>query len=1256
MVKHKFGFGIVVILLLLMTVGSALAVPAGGSSYWNFNGNAYDSWGSNDLTVNGATQSGTVPTFNISGDGGTNSYEFDGNDDYLLKESFTSIAKDRTVSLWYKRDNTNKNAFLEFRKTGDNVGYLLSYNDNDYETIRNFMYDGSTAETATYLIADTTSWHHLVSTYDGANLKLYVDGILRDTEPATITPLVSDKLYIGNIDGLTMDYDGLIDEVKIWNRSLNITEIQNVFNYNDITGAPATPSNMQIYANNSVTSSGITTYNATVTGVGLFSTTNGTINTNVSSGTYTIEVCADGYACNITVGHDATTDLYANLLNSTVYWNVSFPAITNLENNGTHYLTFNLSNYVVNPDADTVTYTISAETVSEVNCDIYNLTYINYTMAEDYSGNATCTIRATDASGSSDQILNIEVLNVNMSITWDSPSTTPTQYNQTFIELSYNITDDWVNQANCTVLDTNSTNYGSFIYNTGTTNNKINITLNDVGNFSVYLECNDTSNVLNDFNSTITVIHIDSVLPTIVTNYVNNGIYLFKNFTAQFNFSDSYYLHSYNVSIDGIEQCGQNGINGTTASCLLNVTTLDWSVDGHTITVRVADGHTSEKLKGDYKWKNGLFNDYLEYEVYNGNKIRMEGLPDSWFDEFTTTKHEDRYKFKYKPNTKLTEYSFDVFSEIDKIYVVNDPDGKKKYGGQWAIIGNHWLDYAVDGYDTTTSIEQINDYQIRVTVSGLPDTLEEIEFSSIGDLNIVTNTYYFTRENYSVTYESEVIEGQTQSIVLNVTKNGAVPLVCAGGCDPGEYNPGASSTSATLYYNGWTLAPTTSVTSGLVYDLHTFTFLTNKTSNNVSEDREFYFDVRFSEIQENNTYAENTTNETQTIYKINLQNCADNASWAEALKIFSIDEISNVNLDNLSVNVNFDIWFSSTGNERNVSFEFRDLNNYSLCIFPTWTTYKVDATIEYQEQENALNQTYAHRKYFLWNYTLNNNTRTVNLYNIVDTLPSDIILKVYDKVTGENVPDAFVKILRYYPGENTYRTVEIEKTDARGQTLAKMQLADVFYKFIVEQYGTVIFASTSVEKILSTTKLIPASISDDVLLSFSLYDNVVYNVSCTKSTQTCRYTWSDVNNLVQNATLKVYRKNAYGRTLLYNHTTTAVAGSMVYVITENITGNNYVAEGFIHTNTKFSIYKLGEGFIVDSTDFESWGGLQNLFPGMLLMISLICAFLDFGAIGVIIGSLVGLILLSAIGLIPITWSAIVTFIILGGLLMAKIKQ
>jgi hypothetical protein len=71
------------------------------------------------------------------------------------------------------------------------------------------------------------SWTHLASTYDGANIRLYVNGtqvaIVARTGSIAASTL---PVWIGGNNPYGEYFNGVIDEVRIYNRALSVAEIQ----------------------------------------------------------------------------------------------------------------------------------------------------------------------------------------------------------------------------------------------------------------------------------------------------------------------------------------------------------------------------------------------------------------------------------------------------------------------------------------------------------------------------------------------------------------------------------------------------------------------------------------------------------------------------------------------------------------------------------------------------------------------------------------------------------------------------------------------------------------------------------------------------------------------------------------------------------------------------------------------------------------------------------------------------------------------
>lgn len=179
--------------------------------------------------------------------GGNYALSFDGVSDYLvaahdesldMTDGFTIAAR-----IYIEEYVEWASIVTKGGVPGDQVGannYTLHQSGPDggglelYETefghIR-FTGDGSSVsdsspESSTLLSLNT--WHHITATYDGNTLRYYLNG-KPDGEYEIGGPLVpnGDPLYIGvDPPGDDEYWNGMIDEIKIWNRPLNRGQIR----------------------------------------------------------------------------------------------------------------------------------------------------------------------------------------------------------------------------------------------------------------------------------------------------------------------------------------------------------------------------------------------------------------------------------------------------------------------------------------------------------------------------------------------------------------------------------------------------------------------------------------------------------------------------------------------------------------------------------------------------------------------------------------------------------------------------------------------------------------------------------------------------------------------------------------------------------------------------------------------------------------------------------------------------------------------
>ena len=207
-------------------------------AYYPFNGNANDESGNgNDGTVNGAT-------LTEDRNGNTdNAYYF---------ESGNEISISNTTNVFGKLQNFTISAWI-LANSAPNWGGIVSArhdNEDDYSK-GNFVFhtrSGSIGFEAQDLFSGNTfnaginitdgNWHHaVVVIHYGDKVELYLDGTLNQTKSpiSEVTFIDQNNILIGQRfchsgrKRCGPTFDGLIDDVRIYNRALSKSEIQQLY-------------------------------------------------------------------------------------------------------------------------------------------------------------------------------------------------------------------------------------------------------------------------------------------------------------------------------------------------------------------------------------------------------------------------------------------------------------------------------------------------------------------------------------------------------------------------------------------------------------------------------------------------------------------------------------------------------------------------------------------------------------------------------------------------------------------------------------------------------------------------------------------------------------------------------------------------------------------------------------------------------------------------------------------------------------------
>ena len=222
--KKIFTFWVVLFLVGISTFGQ---IPTNGLvGWWAFNGNANDLSGyGHNGTSNGASL--TTDRF-----GNVNSAYHCQHSCYIEVPNFQINYPEISISGWFK---TNEGARIFQHNFSSPNGTFLVHQPNLNEMQGMFCLPGNTQHITMFssAVVNNNLWHHVVISKSTSSTsgKMYIDGILMASYSTSFTlnnGIAS--LYFGNPETQNNMFLGDVDDVRIYNRELNQTEVTALFN------------------------------------------------------------------------------------------------------------------------------------------------------------------------------------------------------------------------------------------------------------------------------------------------------------------------------------------------------------------------------------------------------------------------------------------------------------------------------------------------------------------------------------------------------------------------------------------------------------------------------------------------------------------------------------------------------------------------------------------------------------------------------------------------------------------------------------------------------------------------------------------------------------------------------------------------------------------------------------------------------------------------------------------------------------------
>ncbi len=191
--------------------------------------NDYSGYGNNG---NVSITSTIRPTWNISGYIG-GAYTFDGVDDWINVSDSNSLDLTNNISieLWINPGSVQK-AYADIADKGhgeslSTSGWVIQQNNLNQNQYYFAWYAGVGYQVSSTISLSANRWQHFAIVKNGLNVKAYQDGVQKiDWNATNATIQVNDiAVIIGNSYGFNRQFNGTIDEFRIYNRTLSLNEI-----------------------------------------------------------------------------------------------------------------------------------------------------------------------------------------------------------------------------------------------------------------------------------------------------------------------------------------------------------------------------------------------------------------------------------------------------------------------------------------------------------------------------------------------------------------------------------------------------------------------------------------------------------------------------------------------------------------------------------------------------------------------------------------------------------------------------------------------------------------------------------------------------------------------------------------------------------------------------------------------------------------------------------------------------------------------
>lgn len=151
----------------------------------------------------------------------------------------------RTVALWVKFNTPAVRNYIFSYGSATANGCFGFSNNNDTQLELYTWGGGNSIIGNVSPVLNSSTWYHLVTCYDGTNLKIYLNGTLLRTQAKAINTQTG-LFYLGATPQEIATFQADIDDLQIYNGALSDSQVSNLYSNNTLSNTDFQQNNLQV--------------------------------------------------------------------------------------------------------------------------------------------------------------------------------------------------------------------------------------------------------------------------------------------------------------------------------------------------------------------------------------------------------------------------------------------------------------------------------------------------------------------------------------------------------------------------------------------------------------------------------------------------------------------------------------------------------------------------------------------------------------------------------------------------------------------------------------------------------------------------------------------------------------------------------------------------------------------------------------------------------------------------------------------------